>query len=133
MRRRIVLDTDVASSILKERVGPDLGARLLDAEWFVSFATVGELWKWAEVRGWGRPQRATLERWLDGVGVVDSDDLVARQWGRSVGAAQSQGLTRPVNDAWIAACCLVRRMPLATFNVRDFEYHVERDGLLLVE
>jgi hypothetical protein len=34
-------------------------------------------------------------------------------------AAKRRGRPRPINDTWIAACCLVRRMPLATLNVKD--------------
>ena len=39
---------------------------------------------------------------------------------------------RPTNDSWTAACCVARGLPLATLNVKDFEDHVEHDGLVLV-
>ncbi|RGC68237.1 hypothetical protein C5N14_15065 [Micromonospora sp. MW-13] len=37
-------------------------------------------------------------------------------------------MPRPTNDSWIAACCLVDRLPLATFNGREY---AEYDGLRL--
>jgi hypothetical protein len=43
--------------------------------------------------------------------------------------AQLRGRTRPVNDSWIAASRLVRDLPLATFNVKDFAEH---KGLAMV-
>jgi predicted nucleic acid-binding protein len=36
------------------------------------------------------------------------------------------------NDSWIAACCLVRDLPLATFNIKDFADFAEHEGLELV-
>ena len=33
-----------------------------------------------------------------------------------------------VNDAWIAACCIVAELPLATLNVKDFEDFAARGG-----
>jgi toxin FitB len=71
VRRRVVLDTDVASSIVKDRLSPALAGRLPDADWVVSFATVGELWKWAETRRWGHLRRVALQHWLDELIVLD--------------------------------------------------------------
>jgi predicted nucleic acid-binding protein len=39
---------------------------------------------------------------------------------------------RPVNDSWIAACCLSYDVPLATLNTKDFVDFVQRDGLRLL-
>jgi len=39
---------------------------------------------------------------------------------------------RPANDAWIAACCLVEGLPLATRNVRDYAEFVAHERLVLV-
>ena len=35
-------------------------------------------------------------------------------------------------NTWIAACCLVRRHPLATLNLKDFVDFAEHDALDLV-
>jgi predicted nucleic acid-binding protein len=39
---------------------------------------------------------------------------------------------RPANDTWIAACCLVRELPLATLNIKDFTDFTEHEGLVLI-
>jgi predicted nucleic acid-binding protein len=39
---------------------------------------------------------------------------------------------RPLNDAWIAACCIESRRPLLTLNRRDFADFAEHDGLVLL-
>ncbi|WP_245603474.1 hypothetical protein [Salinispora cortesiana] len=36
-------------------------------------------------------------------------------------------MDRPTNDSWIAACCLVDRLPLATFNGKDYADFAEYD------
>ena len=43
-----------------------------------------------------------------------------------------QPATVYVNDTWIAACCLVNRTPLATFNTKDFVDFAQSDGLRLI-
>jgi len=45
----------------------------------------------------------------------------------------SCGQPRPINDSWIAACCIARDLPLATFNVKDYADFVEDEGLGLVQ
>jgi len=37
-----------------------------------------------------------------------------------------------VNDTWIAACCLVRALRLASLNVKDFADFAEHEGLQLI-
>ncbi len=53
----VVLDTDVASLAFKQKLPPQLAARLIGQTICLTFVTVGELTKWAEFRQWG-PQRA---------------------------------------------------------------------------
>ncbi len=36
-------------------------------------------------------------------------------------AANKRGRPQPVNDMWIAACCLTYNLPLATHNLKDYE------------
>jgi predicted nucleic acid-binding protein len=38
-----------------------------------------------------------------------------------------------VNDSWIAACRLVDRLPLATFNGKDYADFADYDGLRLFD
>ena len=76
--RPVVLDTDVSSRALKNRLAGPLAARLIGATWCVTFVTVAELWQWAEIRHWGHRTRDQLDDWLAHVVVLDSAEAVSR-------------------------------------------------------
>ena len=50
----------------------------------------------------------------------------------SAARAERARPSSPVNDTWIAACCLVRNLPLATLNVKDFRDFVDHEGLPVI-
>ena len=77
----VVYDTNIASLALKVEVPATLTARLLSAVPVVSFVTVGELRKWAELRSWGARRRGVLDGWLHDRPVIDSTDEVSNIWG----------------------------------------------------
>ncbi len=128
----VVLDTDVASGILKERLPAALERRLAGRRLAVSFVTVGELTQWRYLRGWGEQRAAGLNRFFARVVILPYDQRVAVRWGEIQAYAQLRGRPRPTNDAWIAACCLAHDVPLATLNVKDFADFAEHEGLELV-
>ena len=94
--------------------------------------TVGELWKWAEIRAWGPDRRDELARWLGAAVVLPAGNAVSRTWGRISASAEKRGRPRPANDMWIAATCLARGVPLATLNLKDFEDFAAHEGLVLL-
>jgi len=128
----VVLDTDVASLLHKKRLTDPIGARLIGRRPLVTFVTLGELTKWAQVRGWGTTSRQALADWLSVVPVLPGDEAVAVTWGHLSAAAVLRGRPRPMNDMWIAACCLTHDLPLATLNVKDFRDFVDHHGLRLL-
>ena len=87
----------------------------------ITFVTFGELAKWAEIRHWGSRSRQELADWLSGVPTLPGDEPVAAMWGRLSAAGIQRGRPRPINDMWIAACCLTYDLPLATLNLKDYE------------
>lgn len=60
----VVIDTDVASVIQKSRAPDWVHRHVVGARVWLTFVTVGELWKWAEVRSWGEANRSGLEGWI---------------------------------------------------------------------
>ncbi|MCA1705008.1 MAG: type II toxin-antitoxin system VapC family toxin [Actinobacteria bacterium] len=128
----VVLDTDVASAILRQRVPESLARSLVGRSLAVTFVTVGELWKWTLVRQWGAQRAAGMQAFLSRVVVLPYSAPVARTWGELQAHAQRRGRPRPANDTWIAACCLVRELPLATLNLKDFSDFAEHEGLVLI-
>ncbi len=74
----------------------------------------------------GARRREELASWLSHVPVLPGDEAVAAIWGTPVRSG------RPVNDMWIAACCLAYEVPLATLNLKDYEDFNEHHGLRIL-
>ena len=128
----VVLDTDAASSLLRRRAPAALAQALVGQVPAITFVTLGELTKWTLVRHWGPRSVNNMRAFVASLVVLPYDQRVATRWGELQAYAQLRGRPRPVNDSWVAACCLVRELPLATFNVRDYADFVEHEGLELV-
>jgi len=128
----VILDTDVASHLHRRKLTGPVAARLVGREPLITFVTLAELTKWAEIRSWGTRRRSELASWLDGMPVLPGDDAVAETWGILSAAATRRGRPRPVNDMWIAACCLTHQVPLATLNLKDYQDFSEHHGLSLL-
>lgn len=128
----VVIDTDVASVLQKGRAPAWVTGRVAGQRVWLSFVTVGELWKWAEVRSWGATSRDQLTTWIARRPVLPYDEDVARTWGRLAAGAQRRGRPRPQNDTWIAACCIRHGVPLITLNAKDFKDFAQHDGLILL-
>lgn len=128
----VVYDTDVASRSFRGRLPSALAARLAGRQPLLTFVTVGELTQWARLRRWGPRNRAVLDDWLAEKPVIPGGKSIAAVWGELSAAATERGRPRPVNDTWIAACCIAYGLPLATLNVKDFTDFAEHDGLSLI-
>lgn len=127
--RAVVLDTDVASRSFRGRVPDALAARLAGRQPVLTFVTIGELTQWTRLRHWGPPSLASMDTWLADKPVIPAARAIGVMWGELSAAATQRGRPRPVNDTWIAACCLAYDLPLATLNVKDFAEH---HGLTLI-
>jgi predicted nucleic acid-binding protein len=121
MSQYVVLDTDVASLSFRKRLPQSLHGPLAGKLTCVTFVTIGEMTKWAELRDWSPRNRQRLEYWLSGQVHLGYDITVARNLGRLSAAAQRRGRPIQANDTWIAASCLSEGLPLATVNTKDFE------------
>ena len=127
----VVLDTDVASRLHWRKLTGPLATRLIGREPVITFVTFGELAKWAEIRNWGQRRRGELAAWLAEIAVLPGGEAVAA-WGRLSAAAVRRGRPRPVNDMWVAACCLTHDVPLATLNLKDYEDFKQHHGLRIL-
>ena len=127
----VVVDTDVASTLLRRRTRtPSPGNS--PATLAITFVTYGELTRWTLVRRWGPRSLDTMRTFLAALVLLPHDQRVATRWGKIQAYAPLRGRPRPANDSWIAACCLVRELPLATFNIKDYADFAEHGGLELV-
>jgi toxin FitB len=128
----IVLDTDVVSLYRTGRLPGDFARQVAANDISIAFATAGELWKWALARRWGGARRGGLDLWLADSRVIPAGMVTAKIWGEITNAAQRRGRPRPLNDTWIAACCIEGGLPLLTLNRRDFADFADHDGLMLL-
>ena len=128
----VVLDTDAASALVRRRDTARVINLLAGHIAAVTFVTVGEMTKWTLVRHWGPDRRDSLQRFLNSLVILPYDSQVAARWGQIQATAQLRGRPRPVNDSWVAACCLARDLPLITFNTKDYQDFADHDGLTLL-
>jgi toxin FitB len=129
----IVLDTDVVSQYRAGRL-PAGHLRLVRANRHgIAFATAGELGKGALIKGWGGARSRGLDLWLAGEPILGAGRPVAVTWATITAGAQRRGRPRPLNDSWIAACCIESGLPLLTLNRRDFADFADHDGLVLLD
>lgn len=126
---RVVIDTDVASGLMRDSLPGELTSSLAGVAMYVTFVTVGELFRGAAHAGWGARRVRDLADWLGRMRTIPGEVAVARRWGELSGQTLGAGRPLPANDAWIAACCLTHGVPLATLNRRDFE---RVEGLRLI-
>jgi predicted nucleic acid-binding protein len=129
----VVLDTDVASSVLRGRVSQRLLALLAGKNLVHLVRDAGRADQMDDHSKLGTAQARGPGRLAPGVTLLGFDETVATTWGELQARAQHRGRPRPVNDTWIAACCLVDGLPLATLNTKDFADFAEHDGLRLLD
>lgn len=129
----IVLDTDVVSLYRAGRLPAGFARQVVTNDISIAFATAGELCKGALAKRWGGARRGGLDLWLAETKTVSADLAVAQVWGTLTTAAQRRGRPRPLQDTWIAACCIEAGLPLLTLNQRDFVDFAEHDGLVLLD
>ena len=128
----VVVDTDVASAILKGQLPDALTRPLAGQRLAISVVTVGELTQWTYLHRWGPQRRAGLGAYFASVVVLPCSFQIATIWGEIQAHARLRGRPRPINDTWIAACCLARELPLATLNTKDYADFAEHKGLELI-
>jgi predicted nucleic acid-binding protein len=78
---RIVLDTDVVSLHRAGRLPARFSRHLVGNQFYIAFATAGELWKGALAARWGGARRGGLDLWLDQAAILPAGLGVARTWG----------------------------------------------------
>jgi toxin FitB len=104
---RIVLDTDVVSLDRAGRLPAALFHQVVANDVCITFASAGELlWSWALARRWGGARRGGLNLRLDKATILPAGLATAKIWAAITTGGQRRGRPRPLNDTWIAACCI---------------------------
>jgi predicted nucleic acid-binding protein len=119
VKRPVVLDTDISALCIKRQLSPAWHARLLSTKPYMTFVTRGELLRWTRLRQLGRHQQSEAFTWIANSVFLPGNAAVAEAYGELTAEAKRRGRRGPDNDTWIAACCVSKRLPLATLNVKD--------------
>ncbi|MCI0441196.1 MAG: PIN domain-containing protein [Chloroflexi bacterium] len=126
----ILVDTCIFSFFFKgDTRAHDFAPYLENKRGFLSFMTVAELYYWAHTRNWGTRRFQSLERAINGYGVLHSNDTVIRRWAYIRDTCRRSGYTINSADAWQASCALAYGLPFITNNVKDFDFV---PGLILI-
>ncbi len=118
----VLLDTDVFSYLIRpgdtrgERYGSHVRAKTVA----LSFITVGELYVWAEKKGWSGRTLGQFEERLRAAVIVPYDLELCKTYGR-VKVSLPVGRVVPPNDLWIAVCAIRHSIPLVTNNPKHYE------------
>src|SRR5690349_16564545 len=94
-----------------------MAARLANKTWCLTFVTIAEMTQWAALRDWSLRNLGALESWMAECVMINASWEVAQTWGRLSAAGKRRGQALPINDTWIAACCLAEALPLATHGL----------------
>jgi predicted nucleic acid-binding protein len=118
----MLIDTNIVSYIYK---GDSRAAvyqpYLLGKQWYVSFMTLAEIYRWPYAQNWSEARRLHLEHFIKSRFVVlPFNNRLAWVWAELVGRTmRSQPMS--LADSWIAATALQHGMPLVTHNARHFQ------------
>jgi hypothetical protein len=108
--RRVIIDTDVASLSIKDRLPPTLLRELVGVQVGITFITLGELVRWATMRSWGPERRRELNQWLASRPTLPYTDDIARTWWRHL-CARSPPRTTTAAERHLDRSLLPRLRP----------------------
>ena len=95
---------------------------------------LGELFYGFEKSSKSAENEAMLRRFVAelGVSIIDVDEEVARKYSLIYSALSAKGTRIPINDVWIAACCMSTGGTLLTRD-RHFEHIEQIDKIILAQ
>jgi tRNA(fMet)-specific endonuclease VapC len=117
----MLVDTNIVSYLYRRDFrAKDYRQHLAGKPLYVSFMTVGELYKWPYERSWTELQRQKLVAFIQNFHVLPYDDALAWTWAKLV-AQTCRGRPMSFEDSWIAATALRHGLPIVTHNRRHFD------------
>lgn len=131
---KLVLDTNIYIDFgLGTKEVVDLIATR-SAEIFLPVIVVGELFYGFKKGNRGKENEKKLHHFVDklGVTIIDVNEEVARKYSLIYSALSAKGTPIPVNDVWIAACCMNTGGTLLTRD-RHFEHVEQIEKIILAQ
>ena len=130
----VALDTDVFSMLyLKKGRHEEFSKLLVGHDPFaLPFPVIGEVRVLPLRAQWGSTRRAELDTAITLCVSIPATSAVVDKWAELSARFLDRLKGGGVNDMWIAACCLVHDLPLATGNLSDFQTIADEFPLRLV-
>jgi tRNA(fMet)-specific endonuclease VapC len=117
----LLVDTNIVSYFYRrDNRAKSYEGHLVGKRLFISFMTVGELYKWPFERNWSEQKKEGLVQFLKNYTVLPYDDALAWKWAELV-SKTCRGRPMSLQDSWIAATALRHDMPLVSHNAKHFE------------
>lgn len=113
-----MLDTDTCIYLINDH--PKMRAQADPADCGISVIVVGELERGNARSSRPEQNRILLDRFIDGMNVVDLGQDAARAYGAIRVDLETRGEPIGPNDLWIAAHARALGIPLVTNNTREF-------------
>ena len=129
---RLVLDSNICIDLgqWKRKVLDLIAGR--STEVLLPVIVLGELFYGFQKGSKSADNETTFRRFVTelGVSIIDVDEEVARKYSLIYSALSAKGAPIPINDVWIAACCMSVG---GTFLTRDrhFEHIEQIDKIIL--
>lgn len=131
----LAIDTDVFSYVhLSSGRHTDFTPLIDGHPWALPFAVIAELKSLGYKTGsrWGPTRTQRLNDHIARCTPVPADARVVERWAELYARFKGRLSGGGVNDLWVAACCLVHHLPLATNNLGDFGAVAEEFPLHLI-
>ncbi|OPX95972.1 MAG: Toxin VapC4 [Syntrophorhabdus sp. PtaB.Bin047] len=129
---RLVLDTNIYIDFGqgKEEVVDLIAGQ--STEVLLPVIVLGELFYGFQKGSKSADNETTFRRFVTelGVSIIDVDEEVARKYSLIYSALSAKGTPIPINDVWIAACCMSVGGTLLTRD-RHFEHIEQIDKIIL--
>ncbi len=129
---RLVLDTNIYIDFGqgKEEVVDLIAGQ--STEVLLPVIVLGELFYGFQKGSKSADNETTFRRFVTelGVSIIDVDEEVARKYSLIYSALSTKGTPIPINDVWIAACCMSVGGTLLTRD-RHFEHIEQIDKIIL--
>lgn len=118
----MLLDTNIVSYIYKgDSRAAAYQQHLLGHQWYISFMTLAEIYRWPYAQNWAEPRRLALERFVHSRFVIlPFNQKLAWTWAEFAGRTM-RGQPMSIADSWIAATAMQHGMTLVTHNARHFK------------
>jgi tRNA(fMet)-specific endonuclease VapC len=88
----------------------------------ITFISLAEIYHGAYKSHWGEKRLEFLKQYLKRFDILSFTNSICLTWAEIQSEADHDGHPISASDCWIAACARYYQIPLATYNMRHYQY-----------